>query len=110
MRRKKRTSYKFTEKTHSKRGIRALAMALLSIIIGISVIVVSFKNAGNASVYVGSAGIFSLILSFVALILGIKSLGEEESYKVFPGLGTFFSAVAFFGWLAVYMVGFYISM
>lgn len=110
MRRKKRTSYKFTEKTHSKRGIRALGMALLSIIIGISVVVISFENAGNASVYVGSAGIFSLVLSFVALIFGIKSLGEEDSYKIFPGLGTFFSAVAFLGWLAVYVVGFYISM
>ena len=108
MRRKKRTSYKFTEKSQSKRGIRSLGMALISIIIGISVVVVSFRNAGNASVYVGSAGIFSLILSLVALITGIKSLREEESYKIFPGLGTFFSAAAFLGWLAVYITGFYI--
>lgn len=109
MRRKKRTGYKFTEKTHSKRGIRALGMALLSIIIGISVVVISFQSGGNASVYVGSAGIFSLVLSLVALILGIQSLTEEDSYKIFPGLGTFFSAAAFFGWLAVYVMGFYIS-
>lgn len=110
MRRKRRTSYKFTEKTHSKRGIRALGMALVSILIGISVVVISFQNAGNASVYVGSAGIFSLILSFVALVTGIKSLREEESYKLFPGLGTFFAALAFICWLAVYLMGFYMIM
>lgn len=108
MRRKKRISYKFTEKTHSKRGIRAFGMALISIIVGISVVVISFKSAGNASVYVGSAGLFSLVLSFVALIIGIKSLKEEESYKIFPGLGTAFSAIAFLGWLAIYLAGFYI--
>lgn len=105
MRRRKRTSYKFTEKTHSRRGKRSLGMALISIIIGISVIVISYRNAGNASIYVGSAGIFSLILSFVALIMGIRSLREEDSYKVFPGLGTLFSGVAFLGWLAVYGLG-----
>lgn len=106
MRRKKRTSYKFTEKTHSKRGKRSLVMALISVVIGISVVVISFENSGNASVYVGSAGLFSLLLSLVALVEGIRSLREEESYKIFPGLGTFFSAVSFLGWFAVYMIGF----
>lgn len=109
MRKKKRTSYKFTEKTHSRQGIRSLGLAVISILIGISVVVISFQNAGNASVYVGSAGIFSLLLSFVALVMGIRSLREEESYKIFPGLGTFFSGIAFLGWLSVYMLGFYIS-
>lgn len=109
MRKKKRTSYKFTEETHSRQGIRSLGLAVISILIGISVVVISFQNAGNASVYVGSAGIFSLLLSFVALVMGIRSLREEESYKIFPGLGTFFSGIAFLGWLSVYMLGFYIS-
>lgn len=108
MRRRKRTSYKFTEKTHSKRGIRAFGMAFVSIIVAISVVVISFQNAGNASVYVGSAGLFSMGLALAGLVLGIKGLKEEDSYKIFPGLGTFFSATAFLGWLAVYIVGFYI--
>ncbi len=110
MRRKKRNSYKFTEKNHSKRGIRSFVMALLSILIGISVVVISFQQAGNAGVYVGSAGLFSLGLSFVALIMGIRSLKEEDSYKIFPGLGTFFSAAAFICWLSMYGFGFYMSM
>ena len=106
MRRRKRTSYKFTEKTHSKRGKRSLAMAIISVVVGISVVVISFQNSGNASVYVGSAGLFSLLLSLMALVEGIRSLREEESYKIFPGLGTFFSAVSFLAWLAVYIIGF----
>lgn len=110
MRKKKRTSYKFTEKTHSKRGIRSFGMALVSIIIGISVVIISYRSAGNASAYVGSAGLFSLVLSFVALVMAIKSLKEEESYKMFPILGTVFSAVTFLSWLAIYAFGFYISM
>ncbi|WP_075721013.1 DUF6142 family protein [Roseburia sp. 499] len=108
MRRKKRTSYKFTEKTHSKRGMRSLGIALISIVVGIFMIVISFRNGGNASVYIGSGGIFSFMLSLVALVEGIRSLREEDSYKIFPGVGTFFSAVAFLGWLAVYITGFLI--
>lgn len=108
MRKKKKISYKFTEKTHSKRGIQSLVMAMISIAIGISVVIISFENAGNASVYTGSAGIFSLILSLWALIMGMKSLKEEDTYKIFSGLGTAFSAIGFLSWLAIYIVGFYI--
>ena len=106
MRRKRRTSYKFTEKTHSRKGMLSLGTALISLIIGIVVVVISVQSTGNASVYVGSAGLFSFLLSVVALIIGIRSLKEEESYKIFPGMGVLVSAIAFFSWLAVYILVF----
>lgn len=107
MKRKKRGSYKFTGKKHSRLGMAALGIAVCSIALGIGVTAVSFRNAGAASVYVGSAGLFSMLLSVIALVLGIKSLREEETYKIFPGIGTFLSAVSFLGWAAVYALGFY---
>lgn len=110
MKRKKRGSYKFTGKKQSRLGMAALGLAVLSIGAGIGATTVSYQNAGAASVYVGSAGLFSLLLSLIALILGIRSLREEETYKILPGIGTFLAAAAFLGWAAVYGVGFYMMI
>lgn len=107
MRRKRKVSYKFTEKSHSRKGMLSLSLALISLIIGVAVVINSFQNTGDASVYVGSAGIFSILLSFSALFVGIKSLKEEERYKTFPVIGVLVSAIAFFSWLAIYILGFY---
>lgn len=107
MKRKKRGNYKFTGKKQSRMGMAALGLAVISIAAGIGMTAVSFSNSGSASVYVGSAGLFSLLISAVALILGIKSLREEETYKIFPRIGTFLASISFMGWTAIYGLGFY---
>lgn len=106
MGRKKRNNYKFADKKHSKRGKVSLTLAILSLLLGIGMVVLSVQNGGNANVYVGSAGIFSLLLAAVSLMIGITSL-KEESYKLFPVLGSICSGLVLAGWIAVYAVGFY---
>lgn len=106
MRRKKKNNYKFAGKKHSRRGKVSLILALLSIFAGIGMVVLSILNNGNASIYIGSAGLFSLLLSVVALLIGLGSL-NEESYKLFPVLGSVCSGLTLAGWIAVYVLGFY---
>ena len=52
-----RSGYKFTDKTQSKRGMLAFVLAVVSIAIFVAVIVLSFQNRGNGSMYLGSAGV-----------------------------------------------------
>lgn len=104
MRRKKKNSYKFAGKKHSKRGKLSLALALVSVLAGIGMILLSIQKGGNASVYIGSAGVFALLLSAVSLLIGLTSL-KEESYKLFPVLGSVCSGVTLAGWLALYIMG-----
>lgn len=106
MRRKKRNNYKFAGKKHSKRGKVSFALALLSCFAGIGMVILSVLNNGNASIYIGSAGLFSLFLSVVSLLIGLGSL-KEESYKLFPVLGSVCSGLILAGWIAVYVLGFY---
>ncbi|MCI8483919.1 MAG: hypothetical protein HFH41_06230 [Lachnospiraceae bacterium] len=105
MRRKKKNSYKFAGKKHSKRGKISLTLALVSVLAGIGMVALSIQKGGNASVYIGSAGLFALLLSAVSLMIGLTSL-KEESYKLFPVLGSVCSGITLAGWLVIYMIGF----
>ena len=59
--------------------------------------------------YLGSAGVSSMLISVVAFVLAIMSLGEENSYKLFPYLATVLSFLTLGIWVALYIVGFMIG-
>ena len=103
---RRKSNYKFTEKTQSKRGICGFVLSLISLGIFAYVVVNSFRNRGAGSMYLGSAGVTSMILAFVALAISIISLKEEESFKLFPTLGTVTSVLAAGTWISIYVIGF----
>lgn len=105
MRRRRKNAYKFGAKKHSKKGKISLILAALSFLAGIGMIIVSVQNAGNANEYIGSAGLFALLMSIVSLLMGLVSLGED-SYKLFPVLGSICSGLVLAGWTAIYVLGF----
>lgn len=104
---RRRNSYKFADKKHSKRRKISLSLAVLSLMAAIGMVTLSIQNAGNASVYIGSAGLLALMLTVVSFVMGLSSL-LEESYKLFPVLGSICSGVMLAGWVAVYVLGFYV--
>lgn len=58
--------------------------------------------------YLGSAGVTSMLIAVVAFAFAVMSLREEESFKLFPYLGTVLSFLAAGVWIAVYVIGFLI--
>ena len=108
-RRKRRSNYKFTEKKQSKRGIAAFCIALVSIGIFAYVVWNSYTYAGAGSMYLGSAGVASMLLSVVAFVLAILSMREEDSFKLFPTLGLLFSFLALGTWIGLYVTGFMLA-
>ena len=106
MARRHRNGYRFTEKTHSKRGVAALFLSIISIGILVAEVVSSFDSRGNGSMYLGSAGVTSMLIGICALVLAVKSLGEENSFKLFPYLSTLCSLLITGIWVALYVIGF----
>lgn len=98
--------YKFTDKTQSKRGIIAFILAVISLAVLVAVIVCSFQNGGNGSMYLGSAGVSSMLVGLIALFNAVLSLREENSYRFFPYLATICAFLAVGVWAALYVVGF----
>ncbi len=107
MRRKKRNAYKFADKKHSKKGKVSLALALLSFLSAVAMIIFSIQSGGKATVYIGSGGLLALILTAVSFMIGLSSLSGED-YKLFSVLGSVSSGLMLAGWVAVYVLGFYI--
>ena len=107
MKRKKKNSFKFAGKKHSKRGKLSLTLAVCSCSAVIGMVVFSIQSGGKANVYVGCAGLFTLLLSAVSFLIGLTSL-REESYKLFPVLGSICSGLILAGWVAIYALGFYV--
>ena len=75
--------YKFTDKKQSKRGIAAWILSVISLGVLIAVIACSFQAGGNGSMYLGSAGVSSMLVGVVALFNAVLSLREENSYRFF---------------------------
>ena len=56
----------------------ALFLSIISIGILVAAVVSSFDSRGNGSMYLGSAGVTSMLIGICALVLAVKSLGEEN--------------------------------
>ena len=105
VRKRRRGNYKFTEKKQSKRGIAGFLIAAVSIGIFSYVVWNSYTHEGAGSMYLGSAGVASMLLSIVATVFSVKSLKEENSFKLFPYMGTVCSVLALLTWISLYVTG-----
>lgn len=97
------------QRRHSqKRELQLLFWLCFRLQFFIYVIVNSFHHGGNGSMYLGSAGVSSMLVALVAVVLAVMSLREEESFKLFPYMSTVLSFLAAGMWIAIYVIGFLI--
>ncbi len=106
--RRRHSSYKFTEKTHSKKGMVATGLGVVLLVIYFVFIHLAFRADGNLSMYYGSAGVMAMLVSVVAAAVAITSLKEEDSFKLFPRLGLGLSILSMGCWIGTYAMGVYI--
>lgn len=106
--RRKKNNFKFTKKTHSRRGIRSCLLSVASMAVMGYVVFDSFSRGGEGSVYLGSAGFLMMVLSGVAFAWGVKSLGEEDSFKGIPVAAVILSFLATGAWGTIYAAGFFV--
>ena len=106
--RRRRGSYKFTEKTHSKRGMAATVLAVLLLVWYLVFVILAFRSNGGLSAYFGSAGVLAVLLSIVVLVVAVGSLKEEDSFKLFPRLSSFLAVLGLVCWGGTYVLGFFL--
>ena len=104
--RRKRRSYKFTEKKHSKRAIISFGLAAATLVTYLIFVYLSYKAAGQLSAYYGAFGVLAMIVAVVALVFAITTLKEEDSFALFPRLAMITSVVSTLLWVGNYIQGF----
>ncbi len=106
MARRRRNSYKFTEKTHSKPAIISFSIAGCSLFMYLVFIYLSYKVGGNLSAYYGSFGFLAMIGAVAALVISLPTLKEEDSFTFFPRLALATSVLSTLCWIGTYISGF----
>lgn len=106
MAKRKRNSYKFTEKTHSKRAMLSLGVAGVSLLMYLCFIYLSYRAGGELSPYYGSFGFLAMIVAVVALGMSLPTLKEEDSFMLFPRLAFGTSVLTSLCWIGTYVLGF----
>ena len=104
--RRRRRSYKFTEKTHSKRAMVSFGMSMVTLIIYVIFVYLSYKAAGQLSAYYGAFGVLTMLVAIVSVGLSITTLKEEDSFALFPRLAIVTSVLSTLLWIGNYVQGF----
>lgn len=100
-----RRKYKFTDKKHSKGGLIASGLFLISLVFMIVGIYMSFTKHGDANMSVGLLGMAALITSVIGFAIGLKSFKEDEVFLLFPWIGTAGCAIILLCMSAVVLIG-----
>ena len=106
MARRRRRTYKFTEKTHSKKAMVSLGMGAVSELMYLIFIYLSFNAGGTLSTYFGGFGVLAMVMAVTALVIAISTLKEEDSFPLFPTVALGVSALASLSWVGTYILGF----
>lgn len=104
--RRRRRSYKFTEKTHSMRAIVSFVLAAVTLVTYFVFVYLSYQSAGQLSAYFGAFGVLAMLVAVVAVVLAITTLKEEDSFTFFPRMALITSVLSTLLWIGNYMQGF----
>ena len=83
----KKSSFMFTTKEHTLKGIMATILGVISLVTIGYVILDSYRKAGAIPLEYGAAAFLTMIFAFVGIILGVISKSEGDKFYFFSYLG-----------------------
>lgn len=98
-------SYKFTNKKHSKGGVRSSIAGAVSLICTISAVFGAYASKGNAGTYLALLGTIAIAAGIYGAFAGNQSFKEEECYYLFSRIGTVLNVILVIFWIAVVGIG-----
>lgn len=99
-------AYKFTDKHHSKGGIRSSIAGALSLICTLGSVYGAFAAKGDGGKYLVFPGVVAIISCFYGVFVGNRSFKEEECYYLFSRIGTAVNLLLVIFWIAVVGMGY----
>lgn len=105
--RKKRGNRKYGQAKykHARKGIISCMMAALVSIILITLIITAFILKGKSAAIIGSFGIFTVILSIIGFVTGIKGFRERDKNYLTCKIGTGINGAVLLALIAIFIRG-----
>ena len=98
-------SYKFTNKHHSKGGVRSSIAGAVSLVCTLIGVYGAYKNKGDGGTYLALCGVIAIVCCVYGVLTGNRSFQEEEVYYIFSRIGTALNCVLVIFWIAVCGMG-----
>ena len=74
--------YGQAKRRHAKKGMYSLMMAILVIVIFVVLVLTAFLHKGQSSAIIGSFGLFTMILSGIGVVTGVRGFRERDKNYV----------------------------
>lgn len=105
--RKKRGNRKYGQAKfrHSKKGIYSLMIAIVNGIIFGALILTAFLHKGQSAAIIGSFGLFTIILTVIGLVVGIKGFRERDKNYVTCKFGVGINGVVLLALVGLFVRG-----
>jgi hypothetical protein len=97
--------YSFIEESPSKGGALSTRFAVVSLVLFIVCIAISFFQQGNAGIYVGVIAMCSMLLAGYGFYVGMKSFEEKHVSPTYSVIGATLSGVVMVGYLTLFLTG-----
>lgn len=95
--------YKFTNKTVPQIAILGVSLGVMSLAAIILVILLAFKNGGEAKLSYGLTVVVALIFSLAGMFCSVKGQMMPDTYKFFSTFGIAINGINIF--LIIYILG-----
>ena len=83
----KRRHYIFTNRKDSERAVMSTALGVISLVsLGI-VLYLAYRRGGDVPLSYGLTGLFAALFSIVGLVMGVFTIQDKDTFKLFPVLG-----------------------
>ncbi|MGN0335244.1 MAG: DUF6142 family protein [Lachnospiraceae bacterium] len=102
---KRKRSYKFTAKRHSREGKISAAAGSVSFILTMILIDISYSNKGGTGKASAVLGLLTVLLSTAGVFFGRKGFQDEDCYQLFSWIGILLNLVILLFWIAVFGMG-----
>jgi hypothetical protein len=101
----KKDVFKFSGRSHSKKGLISVSAGIISLITLLVLSIISSYSKGNGGLILGIIGMVLFVISIVGFVLGIKGCREKEIYYTAPIAGMVLNGFLSILFFTLYMVG-----
>lgn len=101
----KRQTYSFMEQKHSANGIAAAVLSILSALVLVGLLAVSYLMRGMAAAWIGAIGFSGILMAAGGILYGFAGFRDECKSYICCKIGAVLGTVVIAAWFFIVCIG-----